>query len=377
MIGSEIMDKQAMIAFIMEEYALVGQGTRPMLESVLQHLAGNQDVLSAESLQEWGEEELGQLHQVMSGIKLTREYVPDIVQAYENSVYLNLPSKVSFGYFEHNENVEEEQPVHHHYGKYEVPPMIHRLYELQAELGRAMDLDMGLIMQERDCRYSCTPVDFIPFARSGGDGIHYCFVTDFGTVQDLEHANIAVVSPMDFDDAIWLVAKNMNDFLRIICTDRTVLYNNPNTSRKIFEKTEEQVAEALADKQSPSIQRLKQFFGLNEIADMAEYIRSVQDDREQAICIQTLDTIGIVPLSGQKMSTAAQPLSIDWNDERGMDALLKDASPETKLAFIRDAQHQNYIVNEMNERRIQKSCKKLLLELKLIHELRNLIEIID
>ncbi|WP_054023480.1 hypothetical protein [Bacillus sp. FJAT-28004] len=368
------MDKQSMIAFILEEYAFVKEENRAQFDAILLRLSGHKGGISLESLLTWEEDDLTQLHQILSGQKMTREYVPDMIQAYASIDRANLPSKISFGHIVETEQKWDKPRIHRQYGNYEVPQAINRLYELETELGRAMDLELGLIMQKYDFRYHCTPPDFIPFASSGSDGIHYCFVTDFGAVTDLEHACIAVVSPMDYDSEIWLVAKNIKDFLRLIITDRSLLYNNPATFADFFEKIREQKEENSAEQQSLELRKLKQHFGLSEIPDLEKYIQSVHEEREQAICIQTLDTIGVMPLSGQADYTADEPLSIDWNDKRALDDILQEASPEKKLAFIRDAQHKKLI---MDDRRILRRCKSILSELELYHELGNLLEIID
>jgi hypothetical protein len=59
-------------------------------------------------------------------------------------------------------------------------------------------------------------LDVISFARPGMDGIHYGFLTDFGSIDDLENASIVRVSPMDFDDPVKIVARNIHDSLRIL-----------------------------------------------------------------------------------------------------------------------------------------------------------------
>lgn len=368
------MDKQSMIAFILEEYAFVKEDNRAQFDAIILRLSGHKGGISLESLSAWEEDDLTQLYQILSGHKLTREYVPDIIQAYASIDRANLPSKISFGPIDITEQKWDKPRIHRQYGKYEVPQTINQLYELETELGRAMDLELGLIMQKYDFRYSCTPPDFIPFASSGCDGIHYCFVTDFGAVKDLEQAYIAVVSPMDFDSVIWLVAKNITDFLRLIITDRSLLYNNPATFDDFFKKMREQKNESLADEHSAALQRLKELFGLREITDLEQYIQSVREGRAQAICMQTLDSIGVVPLSGQVDYTADGPLSIDWDDRRALDAIVEDASAERKLAFLRDAQHKKLI---LDDRLMLRRCKRVLSELELYHELSNLLELVD
>jgi hypothetical protein len=362
------MDKQQQIDFILEEYGLAQDSMRGQLDAILLRLFAHKGELTGEALLGWSDNDLTMLYNTASGIKLTREYVPNRMSEYAKMDRGQLSSVVSFGHIEHEEANEPEPRIHRQYGKYELPPTIQRLYELKEELGSAMDLEIGLLMQKYDMRYPCTPPDFIPFASPGVDGIHYCFVTDFGTVTDLEDAYIAVVSPMDFGSEIWLVASNIKDFLRILCTDKSILYNSiaPFDTHKIGQEGRQEL--------TPALQRLKESFTLTEIPDLAEYIESLRKQRDQLIGMQTLDTIGIVPLAGRTHQEEAQPLSINWDDEQEMGALLKAASSEAKLAFIRDAQHEKRIYND---KRMLRRCKSILSELELYDELQNLLECTD
>ncbi|OMF28075.1 hypothetical protein BK133_18845 [Paenibacillus sp. FSL H8-0548] len=369
------MDKQEIILFIMEEYEYFKDESGEQLKAGLLRIFNYKGGLTAEALQCWNDSDLSQLYHIVSGMRLTRLYVPNIIEVYEGMDRDGLPSRVSFGSIVNSEPLQKEPRIHRQYGKYDVPPTINRLYELEAELGRDMDMELGLLMQKYDFRYHCTPPDFIPFASPGVDGIHYCFVTDFGTVKDLEQAYIAAVSPMDIDSEIWIVAKNITDFLRILCTDRSVLYYNGSTLDVYFQSAKEQELQQEKQQLSPALQRLKAVFELNEIPDLFEYMQSVREARNKEICIQTLDTIGVMPLLlEQSRASAAEPFFLDWEDEQSIMQLLLDASPEVKLAIIRDAQHMKLL---MNDNRLLKSCERALKELGLYHELYNLRELID
>lgn len=74
-----------------------------------------------------------------------------------------------------------------------------------------------------------SPYDVIPFANIGCDGIHYGFITDFGMVSDLENAFIACISPMDdFDAHIKIVARNIREFVSLVCTMKSATEINFN-----------------------------------------------------------------------------------------------------------------------------------------------------
>lgn len=100
------------------------------------------------------------------------------------------------------------------YGSYEIPDEIYKLYELEKELN---DIDLSLDMigfrpSIHDDSYSITPPDLIPFANTGGDGIHFGFLTDFGSVPALTEAPIVCVSPTN-DPPIRYMANNIKEFL--------------------------------------------------------------------------------------------------------------------------------------------------------------------
>ncbi|WP_141500109.1 hypothetical protein [Paenibacillus luteus] len=366
------MDNKARIALIMEEYHMIDEESRAQLAAGLLRFFSYKGDVTAEALLGWADLDLEQLFNIMSGMRLTRLYVPDVIDMYAGMESGQLSSRVSFGTFAENEHFVEEPRLHRQYGSYEVPPAIHRLYELEEEFGSDMDTELGLIMQRYDRRYPSTPPDFIPFASSGVDGIHYCFVTDFGAVNHLEDAYIAIVSPMDFGSEVSLIARNLNDFLRILCTDRSLFYHSPRTLETYFQTAKERQEQW--EGLSLALSKLKTVFGLTEVADLAEYMRDLHEKREQAICIHTQDTIGVISRSGSpKQPGAAEPLPQNWENRHALQAYLEDAGAEAKLAFVREAQFHK----KLADRRVYGLCKRVLKELELYHELYNLSEIVE
>jgi hypothetical protein len=63
-------------------------------------------------------------------------------------------------------------------------------------------------LEKSNFRYFITPPDLITFISTGGDGIHFGFLTDFGQVEDLEEAYIVCVSPTN-DPPLKIVARNL------------------------------------------------------------------------------------------------------------------------------------------------------------------------
>ncbi|MBS4176938.1 hypothetical protein [Lederbergia citrea] len=113
------------------------------------------------------------------------------------------------------------------FGKYEGPPILKKLIELQNVLGDPEQFYLGFnfYLSLENFRYFNTPSDVVVFGNIGVDGIHYGFLTDFGSVNNLEVAPIVCVNPMDFERPIHIVAKNLSEFLRVNMTDSELFYN--------------------------------------------------------------------------------------------------------------------------------------------------------
>jgi hypothetical protein len=368
------MDKQSAIELIMKEMNLLTDKHRNQIDHLLEIEFNWQGEITEKVLLEWEQPKLHTLFQVMKGIQMTREYVPDIIQGYASIDRDNLSNKVKFGRISNEDKPVLEPPpeVHGQYGKYTVPETVIRLYELELELGRDMDLKLGLLMQKQDFRYACTPPDFIPFASPGVDGIHYCFVTDFGTVGDLENAYIAVVSPMDFDNEIAIVARNIEEFLRIVCTDRSVLYNNYRSGQAYLADVHKRAPEEINEGQRYVVNRLMGVFGIEAIGDLASHIDEVKAERAARVRRHTLDSVGVMPLSG----SSSQGLSAVANDTPESAELLQtafeQADAETKLATIRNLQYKKIIPDD---RKMFLLCMRTLANLGLSHERNQLRKI--
>lgn len=87
------------------------------------------------------------------------------------------------------------------FGKYYLPPTLRRLIDLQKVLDDPEQFYIGLnfYLSLENFRYFNTPSDVVVFGNIGVDGVHYGFLTDYGTVTDLEAAPIVCVCPMDFE----------------------------------------------------------------------------------------------------------------------------------------------------------------------------------
>lgn len=81
--------------------------------------------------------------------------------------------------------------------------------------------DIGFML-DQEIRYYCTPIDAFSFARTGSNGGHFCFLTDFGLSNNLAAAPIVFVNPSEFGtEQIQLVADNIYEFLGLLCYVKT------------------------------------------------------------------------------------------------------------------------------------------------------------
>lgn len=236
------------------------------------------------------------------------------------------------------------------YGKYSVPKTLLQVIDLQAELAkegllRYGDL-LGYYFSLDVNRYLNTPLDLISFARPGVDGIHYGFLTDFGSVEDLEEAYIVRVSPMDFDDPVKIVARNLRDFMRMMCyapasLDLLDIYSNEDHCKEVGPED----ITIVEDETSLKVRAIfKDCFKLEPIKDTFSYYKSVQNERTKDMVIQTNDGIGIA----NKVSVGLEHPSFELSRDSRLtidivETFFKTATLEAKLAFIRDAQSYGLI----------------------------------
>lgn len=121
------------------------------------------------------------------------------------------------------------------FGKYDVPPTLQTLISLQNVLGddEQFYLCLNFYLSLEDFRYYNTPSDVVVFGNLGIDGIHYGFLSDYGSVPNLEEAPIVCVMPMDFERPTRIVAKNLREFLRVNWADSELFYTQFGSEEEI------------------------------------------------------------------------------------------------------------------------------------------------
>lgn len=199
-----------------------------------------------------------------------------------------------------------------HYGTYEIPSLIRQLFELEQELQQedlSLDRAFPCMLIEDDFRYSFTPLDVIPLATTGIDGIHYGFLTDFGLAPDLDQAWIVTVSPMDSDCPVRPIAANLLDWLRAMYTDADALINAFEHGADYREYVRTREPHEPDEEASEIRRRLAERFGIIPITDMGAYLDEMREQRKQAVDRETQDGIGVV--STQRTTDRGAPTTSD------------------------------------------------------------------
>jgi len=231
------------------------------------------------------------------------------------------------------------------YGTYEVPETVTRLFQLEKEL-RLEGLTLasiGLRITDETFFYYITPPDLIPFASTGGAGIHFGFLTDFGAEEDLEKAPIVCVSPTA-ETRIRYIAGNMREFLRMVITlphaedlEAYWPWIEEVQIENIYAKHAEYAEEKWLRNMAIVRERLKKHFQLTEI-DVGKTIRDALKERASNITYETFDGLGVFGEgSEQNRRYSFDPERSESDEEiKKMERFFGGANDAEKLAFIRD-----------------------------------------
>ena len=269
------------------------------------------------------------------------------------------------------------------FGKYEIPPTLQGLIDLENMLGGKqvsivgdffLGLNFYLVLEK--FRYFNTPIDVITFGNIGVDGIHYGFLTDFGTVKDLEVAPIVCVSPMEFDRPTRIVARNLREFLAVNLNDDGLFYNyfkNEEvylaTKRKWMMERENspyQLSEEEKAIEQKARKYLREVLQIVSVDNPYQCVKNAEMNRQKEICIQTQDQLGVtIPLhKGEKHI----PFPIHKDITLDLDLLkeyLFSAPFPSRLAVFRDIQ-LHYVLQD--ERELRKIVIDAMINMELFDE---------
>jgi hypothetical protein len=218
-----------------------------------------------------------------------------------------------------------------------------------------------------DIHYTTTPLDIIPFAGTGGNGIHFGFLTDFKDSINLDNAPIVCISPSN-DPPIKLVAKNLSDFLRLVVVIGEAEFldddyeneedvelrleewdlvsekdweGNPLSNKEI-EESRLQIHN-IQKQRTRLIQVLKEDFKIEPMPIVYQYIKELRANRSEGIDIKTSDNIGIIY---QGDSSKVQFYDYAVKDIDLINEFLQKANKPSRLQFYRDATFHFIISND-------------------------------
>lgn len=249
------------------------------------------------------------------------------------------------------------------FGKYDVPPTLQLLIDLEKELGTCEHFYDGLhfYLALSDFRYFNTPCDVIVFGNTGVDGIHYGFLTDYGAVSELEEAPIVCVCPMDFDQPTRIIAKNLREFLRINGTDDALFYNDfVNEDGYLTFKAGQEVNHALqplSQRQLSNQRRIQNFLEENiQMPFVPNPYRSIQTlrmQRQEKVSINTQDGLGVIAPNFAYETHSPFEINKDMAlDLTALQAYLLAAPIPSQYALFRDIQLHYVLADEPLLRKI-------------------------
>ncbi|PCI25430.1 hypothetical protein COB57_01775 [Candidatus Peregrinibacteria bacterium] len=260
-------------------------------------------------------------------------------------------------------------------GGYKKPELLKELENIEKKYERGILPGFWI---DYDYRDSSTPIDSVAFAITGGDAIHFCFLTDFGNVKDLNDAPIIVVSPGDTPSSK-LIANNLEDFLSIAFTvgdaeclihdykshndlkiDSDQLYavdtHNSSGNARAPERVEADRKRLNYLKNIRSIieEQLTKKFKIEQIKDIPQYINIIREERASLINIKTSDNIGIISDFPEQ---EIKSFNYKTTETEQIKKFLKNSTLPERLKFYRDST-DHYILAECYDMNI----KNLLIE---------------
>ena len=267
------------------------------------------------------------------------------------------------------------------YGFYDVPKEIHMLHALEEKLNKeGLSLDIIGFRPVTDLfTYHITPPDLIPFANTGGAGIHFGFLTDFGQVQDLRDAPIVCVSPTN-DPPIRYMARNITEFLNLVASvphaemlEAFWSYDDETQIQKHIEEFQKDTPTDWKRNRQAVLTHFQQIF-VTQSKQIIPYLREVQEERRKNIALSTLDSLGVVGVNHvetTKSFTFDNQTLLDEQELQRMKDFLKTANRLEKLAFIRDANYR-YVVAPNYEEALLNLIVELLQNMNLHAEARSM-----
>ncbi|MDF2571675.1 MAG: hypothetical protein K0R55_3279 [Sporomusa sp.] len=248
---------------------------------------------------------------------------------------------------------------------YEIPPLLEEIIAWEKEIKQEvpyLETPTGYYLQfdpSDNGGYRSSPTDAIMFARTGMGGIHFSFLTDFGSVTDLSLAPIIRVDPMNFGNCSKIVANNIRDFFVIHFSDHEGLLLNDFESQEHYlsylrdqEDENDEEESNYFDRKKWQRQKIEvrdsamQCFGFQPLPDGYAYMQEVRRARWNELILPTSDGLGVTA-PGTSVDSLNRPAPHPWHfkeiPERNVEhlkAYIASAEQVGLFGFIRDCQAQ-------------------------------------
>lgn len=246
------------------------------------------------------------------------------------------------------------------YGQYDIPKEVLLLHQLENELSNEGLSLSHIAFQPIDQfgSYSITPPDLIPFASTGGDGIHFGFLTDFQSVSNLSEAPIVCVSPTN-DPPLRYMARNIREFLNLVYSvpyaellESIWNYDDEKQVMELVKEFEQYSSSTWEENQKYILTRFQQVFGTKQM-EVLSYFKEVMKERAESIQMSTLDGLGVIytDTSIQSKQHFKFPVnhSCDEAEVMKMQSFLVQSNELEKLAFVRDANYWFVVTSDYDE----------------------------
>jgi hypothetical protein len=244
-----------------------------------------------------------------------------------------------------------EESARLNFGKYKVPETLSNLIQIQEELiSKGYLKTSGLFQLYYNeygvgFRFENTPVDVIIFAdpaQSHGDE-YYGFLTDFGSVTDLEDAYIVRLVPYKEENSIQIVSRNLRDFLRL-CMYHPIeaSFLNMHSTKEECEESAEGSRKYNAsklDEERYTDEVLKKTLHLEPIEDVYQYFNHVLQTRNNRLITSTSDDLGVVLHSNQSnviIEAYFENENCDSIQTSNVIIFFENTNFESKLLFFRE-----------------------------------------
>ena len=240
-------------------------------------------------------------------------------------------------------------------GKYKKPEILSKL-EFYQENGKANWENLEFYIKY-DYLYGITPIDIIPFAYTGNNGIHFGFLTDFGLITDLNDVPIVCLAT-SYDPPINIVAKNLKQFLSFLSyAEQSSLLADIYDNQIDFDNRKKEFLECQMEKEYVSkrmetIETLKHDFEIELESDIISKIKKYRTKRDSLINTKTVDGIGLI------FKNNSEIIEFDYNKSIiKIRTFLENSNINSRFKFYRQSTFM-YFINDLDDWEI----KRLMIE---------------